>query len=637
VGFVIALGLLVDDAIVVVENVSRHLRMGKTRVTAAIDGTKEISLAVLGSTATLLLAFLPLVFLPGTAGLFIRSLPMAVLFTVLASLAISLTIVPLLASLWLSEQDEHGNVFLRVLNRSIERTYRPVLDRAIRYPRVALSGAGRLFAVSVALVPVVGFSLFPQAGIPQFRVTIDAGDGAALAATDAAVRFVEAELARHPQVVATMANVGAGNPRIYYNVSPANARSGVGEVFARLDTYDSDTPELLDGLRATLAAYPGARLAVKEFENGPPVDAPVAVRLVGDDLGALREASAQVAAVLRRTPGLISIEDPLANPRTELKLRIDRDTAGQLGVPVAEAARAARFALAGLDVGTLRDASGGEIPIVARVAGVGEPTLERLEQLTVAGSGGPVALREIAEIGFSASPARINHEDGDRAVSVIADVTTGTNVAEVTQTVMDGVRALTLPAGVRWEASGEAESRSESFDGVGVAGLVAAFGILAVLVLEFRTFRSTLVVASVVPLGLTGGVLALWITGNTLSFTAAIGFVALIGIEVKNSILLVDFANQLRRDGWTLDAAIARAGETRFVPILLTTATALGGLLPIALEGSALYSPLAIVIIGGLLSSTILTRLVTPVAYKLLAPTIEPEPALRVDALPATA
>jgi multidrug efflux pump subunit AcrB len=173
---------------------------------------------------------------------------------------------------------------------------------------------------------------------------------------------------------------------------------------------------------------------------------------------------------------------------------------------------------------------------------------------------------------------------------------------------------------VSWELAGEAESRKESFGGVGTAALIAAFGILAVLVLEFGTFRGTLVVASVVPLGVAGGILALLFSGNTLSFTATVGFVALVGIEIKNSILLVDFANQLRREGHTLDDAITRAGEIRFLPILLTTATALGGLIPLAAEGSALYSPLAFVIMGGLLSSTVLARIVTPAAYKLLAP-----------------
>jgi len=178
---------------------------------------------------------------------------------------------------------------------------------------------------------------------------------------------------------------------------------------------------------------------------------------------------------------------------------------------------------------------------------------------------------------------------------------------------------------VRIVPAGEFESRQESFGGVGSAIIVAVLGVLAILVLEFRTFRSTLIVASVIPLGIVGGMLALLLSGYTLSFTATIGFVALMGIEVKNSILLVDFTNQLRQRGRPLDQAIEEAGEKRFIPILLTTLTAVGGLVPLALERSALYSPLALVILGGLLSSTMLTRVVTPVLYKLLPPELEPD------------
>ena len=188
---------------------------------------------------------------------------------------------------------------------------------------------------------------------------------------------------------------------------------------------------------------------------------------------------------------------------------------------------------------------------------------------------------------------------------------------------------LALPVGYSIVPAGEIEARQESFGGIGGAIVVAIFGILAILVLEFRTFRSTLIVASVIPLGIAGGIVALWLAGHTLSFTSMIGFVALIGIEIKTSILLVDLTNQLRAQGVGLDEAIRKAGEVRFLPIVLTSLTAIGGLLPIAVQGTAMYAPLAWVIIGGLISSTLLARIVTPVIYKLIAP--------RVEAIPAAA
>jgi multidrug efflux pump subunit AcrB len=201
----------------------------------------------------------------------------------------------------------------------------------------------------------------------------------------------------------------------------------------------------------------------------------------------------------------------------------------------------------------------------------------------------------------------------------------------VTQEVLQRLQALPLPPGYRISVGGEAEAQSRSFAGLGNAILIATFGILAILILEFRSFKASAVVAGVIPLGVVGGLGGLWLAGYTLSFTAVIGFIALIGIEIKNSILLVDSTSQLRRAGVPLRDAIEQAGEVRFLPVLLTSATAIGGLLPLAIEGSGLYSPLAVVIIGGLVTSTFLSRLVTPAMYLLLAPKDD-----AAEAVPAT-
>jgi multidrug efflux pump subunit AcrB len=238
--------------------------------------------------------------------------------------------------------------------------------------------------------------------------------------------------------------------------------------------------------------------------------------------------------------------------------------------------------------------------------------------------GGAVPLAQVARIGFASSAAEIQRYQERRTVTVSSDVTTGANTDRVTRQILARLDSLPLPPGYRIIPAGEIESRSESFGGIGTAVTIATFGILGILLLEFGTFKSTLIVASVIPLGAIGGILALWLTGNTLSFTATIGFVALIGIEIKTTILLVDFINQLRREGVGLLEAVRRAGEVRFLPILLTACTAIGGLLPVALQGTGLYAPLAWVIIGGLVTSTALARLVTPVLYMLLQPRVEP-------------
>ena len=633
VGFVIALGLLVDDSIVVVENITRFLREGHSRAEAAVEATRQIGVSVLGCTATLIFAFLPLLFLPGAPGLFIRSMPMAVVFTILASLFVSLTIIPFLSSLLLrKEEHPEGNWFLRTLNRAVDLSYRRILHGALARPWLTVGVAAALFAGSVALVPSIGFSLFPKAGLPQFMVMVETPDGSNLGATDRAVRFVEDQLAGRREVRAVMANVGEGNPRVYYNVSPKNQKSNVAEVFVTTaDLHPPEMARLIGELRGRFAGYPGAKIELKEFENGPPLDAPVAIRIIGERLEVLEPLADEVEKLLLETPGTTYVRNPSTERKADLRVSIDRDKAGLQGVQLVDVDRSVRMGLAGLEVGRYR--AEGQVDEAYKINVMlprteDRASLDALDRVYVTSAlGGQVPLGQLSHLELEGSPTTINHYNKERSVTVTSDVLPGYNTDKVTRAVLAKVASLELPPGYRIVPAGENESRQESFGGLGSAIIVAAFGVLAVLVLEFRTFKSTAIVASVIPLGIIGGVLALGLTGNTLSFTAAIGFIALIGIEVKNSILLVDFTNQLRAKGLGLREAIEQAGKTRFIPILLTTATALGGLLPLALENSSLYSPLAWVIIGGLLSSTLLTRLVTPVVYELLAPEVHLEPA----------
>jgi multidrug efflux pump subunit AcrB len=641
VGFVIALGLLVDDSVVVIENIARHLREGATPRDAAIKATKQITVSVLGCTATLVFAFLPLLALPGNAGLFIRPLPVALVYTIGASLLVSLTVVPFLASILLKREGEHGNAVFRVMTHLIEASYRPLLSRALAHPVITILVAFGLFAGSIALVPKIGFSLFPKAGTPQFIVHIEGEEGASLGETDRAVQFVEGALAKHPEVRRVAASIGKDHPQIFYNVAPKNQKPNVADVFAEAPVHDpAERAALYRELRAEFASYPGTKIELEEFANGPPLEAPIALRLLGDDTEALAQAATQVEDVMRGTEGTRDVRNPSRDQRVDLKLQVDRDKAGVLGVRLPDVDRAVRLAVGGIVVGNYReDAAEEAYPIRASLPYQGRadghrPTLDALDELYVATmNGGALPLSMVADVELEPSPSVIRHYNRERSVTVTAHPQEGYNTDRLTTQILAKLDRLELPEGVRIVAAGEVESRKESFGGLGTAILIAFAGILAILVLEFRTFRSTLIVASVIPLGIIGGLAALYLSGYTLSFTATIGFVALMGVEVKNSILLVDFTNELREEGLSVDAAIIRAGEVRFVPILLTTLTAIGGLVPLVLEQSSLYSPLALVILGGLVSSTILTRVVTPVLYKLLAPEIEPRHVERPVAL----
>jgi len=626
-GFVVALGLLVDDSIVVVENISRHLREGADRMQAAIAGTRQITVAILGCTATLIFAFLPLMALPGNAGKFIRVLPTTVIATILGSLAIALLIIPFLASRVLPASGaQHKSALLERLMGAIHRYYRPALHFCLARPRattgIALGGS---LLVILLLVRVLGSSLFPKADTPQFLITVQTPNGTSLEATDRALRFVEQTLAKTPEVNAYFSNLGHGNPQIYYNHIVRNDAANFAELFVLLRGYDTRrTPQMLEQLRQSLQHYPGARIEIREFTNGIPISAPISVRIIGPDLATLESLSEQVRRLIETVPGTRQVSNALRVPRTNLRLQIDSEKLGLLGVPTVELDRAVRLSVSGLSAGTFKSLEGEQYNIMVRTPVGTQATLANLQQVMVPSqSGALLPLSQLATPVFERAPTLIQRFGRERAAVVDADVERGQNTGKVTAAVVKKLDAMSWPRGYRYSLGGEAESSAESFSGIGGAIIVALFGIFAVLVLEFGSFKATLIVLTVVPLGVAGGLLMLLLTGNDISFIASIGFVALIGIEIKNSILLVDFTNQLRAQGVPLGEAIEQAGEVRFLPILLTSATAIGGLLPLALQNSSLYSPMAWVIIGGMISSTLLARLVTPVVYQLMPPAME--------------
>jgi multidrug efflux pump subunit AcrB len=625
-GFVLALGLLVDDSIVVVENIARFMRQGYSRTQAAIKATNQIYLAVLGCTATLLLAFLPLFFLPEGAGKFIRSLPAAVSFTVLASFFVSLTIIPFLASRWLSpEEHPEGNKLLQAVMRGIHTVYRPLLGWALSHPRKTLGMAFAGFLATLLLAPQLGMSLFPNADVPQLRISVEAPDGTSLERTDDAVKYVEQYLLKQPEVQSVFANAGRGNPRIFYNVFPRETRANIGDVFVILKRYDPDTtPDFYARLRRELNDYPDARIIVKPFENGPPIDAPIAIRLIGPSIEELRSLALTVEKQLNALPGTRDVVNPVRLLRTDIDLGIDTTKASLYGINSQDIDRTVRLAIAGESIGKFQEDDGDEFDITLRLPlEDGHARLSNLDKVYVnTPSGAAIPLSQLTQPTFVAAPNSIPRYQRQRAVTVTAYVKDGYNTEKVTNELVKQLDNMTWEAGYSYKVAGQVEARQESFGGIETAALVAVFGILAVLILEFGNFKSTAIVAGVIPLGVMGGLVALYLAGLSVSFTAMIGFIALIGIEIKNSILLVDFTNQLREDGRTLMEAIQEAGEIRFLPILLTSMTAIGGLMPLALQGSPLYAPLAWVIIGGLISSTFLARLVTPVMYLLMAPPV---------------
>jgi multidrug efflux pump subunit AcrB len=631
VGMVIALGLLVDDSIVVVENIERYMRKGISAKEAAVSATNHIMVAILGCTATLLLAFLPLANLPEGSGDFIRSLPMAVMVTVLASLFVSVTIIPFLASILLKahegDSQNEGNFFFRAFKTYVNSPYQRLLEWCMGHPWLTLLVAGLIFMASLLLVPTLGFSLFPESEKPVITIDIETEPGSNLMHTDVVVRKIERQLLQMPEVHHIASNVGKGNPRIYYNEFQKQTAANLGQIIVYLDEK-AHVPEIIafaEKARLELSSLAGAKIEVKRFQQGPPITAPVEIRVLGNNLDTLDGLSTEIENLFKEREGTLYVRNDLKYKQSDMVIEVDKQKAGLYGLTGGEIAKTVRLAIAGIEIGNIKNDDGDEYKLNVSIPQNTENALETFNKINVTAlSGALVPLNSIATIALRPSASIIRHYNKERYALVSSFAQQGFNVDALTTSILEDIsKAIKLPQGYRIVAAGERESREESFGGIGTIIVLTVFGLLAILILEFRTFKSTLIVLSVIPMGIIGALLALYFAGESLSFVASVGIIALIGIEIKNSILMVDYTNGLREQGMGLYEAVMDGAETRFLPILLTSMTAIGGLTPLVLESSPLISPLAIVLIGGLISSTLLSRLVTPILYKLIPPQVE--------------
>jgi multidrug efflux pump subunit AcrB len=619
-GLVIALGLLVDNAIVVTENIARFMRLGYSPKEAAVKGTTQIGWAIVSSTVTTVLAFVPMMMMQNITGEFIRSMPLTVVYTLAASLLVSLTITPYLSSKWIALKEGNGRSrFQKMLTMFIETKYRRSLNFALSHTKIIITSAAVVFIGALSLFPLVGISFFPKAEKPQFLININTPDGTSQDKTDEITRRVESILDTKKGIKHYATSVGHGNPRIYYNIIMKRETSNYAQLLIQLDEYELEAfDNLLSDLRDEFDNYPGARIEVKEFEQGPPIEAPIAIKIIGDNLEILKSISRDVEDMFLATEGTVNVLNPLSTTKTDLFVNINRAKAGLYGVPLVEIDRTVRAAIAGLAISQYRDNEGKEYNIVVRSDIADKPKLNDLDKIFVASvTGAQVQLKQLATIEFKATPMSISHYDLARTVMLTSDVKRNISVQEVTQEIISRLDSYKFPKGYGYYVAGEREQRDESFGGMMKAIIIAMVGIFGVLVLQFRSYSQPLIVFSAIPLAIIGSIIALLVTGNSFSFTAFVGITSLIGIVINNSIILVDYTNQLRAEGMILLEALKKAGEVRFIPIILTTATTVGGLLPLTLRGGTLWAPMGWTIIGGLIASTVLTLIIVPVLYKI--------------------
>ncbi len=611
-GLVIALGLLVDNGIVVVENINRYLLTDSED--AAQRGTSEVGWAIVSATATTVLAFFPMTQLGGGTGEYLQTLPLIVIFSLIASLFLALTFTPLLARKFLKVPTRQPRmaIWLQTLRQHI---YRPILTTSLKRPFVIIGVATVCFVGGLALFPLVGISFFPTADKPLLLIDIETPEGANIDHTEQVAHYVESLLDTTSLVVSYTTNIGHGNPQIYYNRVPQNFIKTHAQILVNLKEWEPRSfYATINQLRSQFQNYPGADITVSELKNGPPYEAPIEIKILGDNLDTLKAVARDVAALFSETEGTQNVDNPLAIDKTDLRVNINRQKAGLLGLALADVDLSVRAGMNGHAVTRASFHDGEKYDLVVRLPINDRTRVENFDHINITSQmGAHIPLRQIADIHFETSPSRLGHFNLKREATVTADVEEGLNTADVTLQIIDKLRAYDFPKHYTFYVGGEYETQQDSFGSMGQILIVALLGIFAVLVLQFKSYKQPFVVFSAIPLAFTGSIVMLFLTGFSFSFFAFVGFTSLVGIVINNAIILVDYTNQRLVQGDALRKAIMDACETRFTPIVLTTLTTIVGLLPLTLTGSNLWAPLGWTIIGGMISSTVLTLVVVPI------------------------
>ena len=634
-GLSLAIGILIDDAIVVRENIVRHVEMGKDHYTAAREGTDEIGLAVAATTFSILAVFVPIAFMPGVGGQWFKPFALTIACSVLVSLFVSFSLDPMLSAYWPDpHREEHEKSFI---TKALDR-FNAWFDRlAIRYKRViAWALDHRLAVVTIAVgtfvfalaMPaikignrtLVGVSFFPADDNAEFNVKVETPPGSNLDYTRLKTEEVIRIIAGHKDLVRySMSSLGTEGSsavdmaNIYVKMIPKLDRNVSVEAFTTT-------------LRDELVQVGGASISVFATDWGGGRKQ-VQIELRSADGDKLAVASERALAAVQGVANAVDLGLSSKGQKPELNVELDRGLAGSLGITVGQVAQSLRPAFAGIDAGDWQDPSGEMRDVVVRLAPEARRRAQDLRQLPLvvpgANGGAPTTLPlgQVATIENGVGPAVINHLDRDRVVNVEFNVA-GRSVGEVTNDAQAAIAALNLGPDIRITLGAEAQQQNEVFGQIFLALGTALMLMYLILVMQFGSFLDPLAIMLSLPLSLIGVMLSLALTNNTINLMSLIGVILLMGIVAKNAILLIDFAKWAReKQGMSLRESLIEAGAIRLRPILMTTFALIAGMLPVALgrgEGAQFRSPLGIAVIGGVITSTLLTLVAIPTFYEIL-------------------
>ncbi|TFG50527.1 MAG: efflux RND transporter permease subunit [Gemmatimonadales bacterium] len=627
-GLSLAIGILIDDAIVVRENIVRHVEMGKDHVTAAREGTNEIGLAVAATTFSILSVFIPIAFLPGVSGQWFKPFGLTIACSVAVSLFVSFSLDPMLSAYWPDpHRQEHEKAWItRVLDRfnawfaQLAEGYKGVIGWALdhRWSVVAISVGTFVFALAMPAFRLVGVNFFPLDDRAEMNIRIETPPGSSLGYTQRKVEEIVGILRDHPEVRYTYATIGGGlagavdEGNVYVRLLRRHERDISAEEFAAL-------------MRAQMGRLTGVKAAIFTHEFGGGRKA-LQLEVRGSDIPTLNATAEQVLAEVAQVPGAVDLSLTSKGQKPEVTISLNRGLAGALGVTVGDVAQSVRPAFAGIDAGDWVDPSGETRDVQVRLVPESRSRPEDLRRLPLlvrrpTGLTTTIPLGQVADITEALGPAVINHLNRDPVVTVEGNVS-GRPGAEVSADIRARLAKLQLPPGVRITEGGDAEQQSEVFGNIFIALGVAVMFMYLILVMQFGSFIAPLAILFSLPLSMIGVMLGLAMTGLTINIMSLIGVILLMGIVAKNAILLIDFAKWAReRRGLKLREALIEAGAIRLRPILMTTFALIAGMLPVALgrgEGAQFRQPLGVSVIGGVFTSTLLTLIAIPTFYEIL-------------------
>ena len=614
-GLSLAIGVLIDDAIVVRENIVRHMERGADRRTAALNGTSEIGMAVAGSTFSIVAVFIPVGFMPGISGEWFRPFGLTVVASVLVSLLISFTLDPMLSAYWGDPPGEHLkpktgiSLKLQQFNAWFDHQadrYGNVIAWALHHRRWMIAFAVVSFFAAIFLqYQFGGSSFFPKSDGKTLAIDVRTPASSNLDYSRMKLEAAAVVARSLPETKATNSYVNPGGGRIYVDIGKSTDRQRSAQAIAV-------------ELRKRTSQLVGAEYTVlDDLSNG--ASKPVQISFSGTDSRKLLAIASEFMTQLSQVPGAVDVGLSQQDPQNELQIELDRGLANSLGISVTDTSNALRVAFAGIEVGDWVDPTGESRDVAVRLAPEDRMSAANIERLpiTVSGMNTVVPLAQIAKVSMGKAPSKIEHSDGKRTTGVSANVQ-GRSSGEVTADALKIAKNINFPEGYGLELEGASRDQKEVFAEMGIA-LISGIGLMYfILVMQFGSFTAPLAVMFSLPLSLIGVVLALLLTGGTLNLMSLIGVIMLMGLVAKNAILLLDAARTSEAEGMDREEALMAAGRKRLRPIIMTTFALIAGMLPVAIgigEGSDFYRPMATAIIGGTITSTILTLLVVPSFY----------------------